>query len=254
MEYAESRPYAPGDDARHIDWRLTARSGKLHTKLFQAERERVTLVVADTSPSLYFGTRVRFKSVQAARAGAVAVWAAQARGDRIGALRGTRSEPSLAPLGGNRGALRTLDALVRWYTQRPVQDAGLEQAFVSASRLLHPGASLIVLSDPTSLANLSQERLASLAMHHDLLVVMLADPFELHPPRKRLPFTLGEARFELDFHGAATLARWRSAFVDVLEAQTRRLRGLNARVRLLRNDDGIDVLLAALLDGRRAAA
>jgi uncharacterized protein (DUF58 family) len=32
MEYAESRPYAPGDDARHIDWRLTARSGKPHTK------------------------------------------------------------------------------------------------------------------------------------------------------------------------------------------------------------------------------
>ena len=31
-----------------------------HTKLFQAERERLTLVVADTAPSLYFGTRVRF--------------------------------------------------------------------------------------------------------------------------------------------------------------------------------------------------
>src|SRR6478736_102187 len=72
MEYAESREYAIGDDARHIDWRLTARSGKPHTKLFQAERERLTLIVADTASSLYFGTRVRFKSVQAARAGAIA--------------------------------------------------------------------------------------------------------------------------------------------------------------------------------------
>src|SRR3546814_2089591 len=74
MEYAESREYAHGDDARHIDWRPTARSGKPHTKLFQAERERLTLLVADTPPALYFGTRVRFKSVQAARAGAVAAW------------------------------------------------------------------------------------------------------------------------------------------------------------------------------------
>ena len=41
MEYAESREYAQGDDARHIDWRLTARSGRTHTKLFQAERERL---------------------------------------------------------------------------------------------------------------------------------------------------------------------------------------------------------------------
>ena len=51
MEYAESREYAQGDDARHIDWRLTARSGRTHTKLFQAERERLTLIVADTSPA-----------------------------------------------------------------------------------------------------------------------------------------------------------------------------------------------------------
>ena len=90
MEYAESREYAQGDDARHIDWRLTARSGKPHTKLFQAERERLTLLVADTAPSLYFGTRTRFKSVQAARAGAVAAWIAVRDGDRIAALRGQR--------------------------------------------------------------------------------------------------------------------------------------------------------------------
>src|SRR3546814_11310880 len=82
MEYAESREYAHGDDARHIDWRLTARSGKPHTKLFRAERERLTLLVADTAPALYFGTRVRFKSVQAARAGAVAAWAEFGRASR----------------------------------------------------------------------------------------------------------------------------------------------------------------------------
>src|ERR1044072_2100541 len=55
MEYAESREYVAGDDVRHIDWRLTARSGRTHTKLFQAERERLTLVGAGTSPALYFG-------------------------------------------------------------------------------------------------------------------------------------------------------------------------------------------------------
>jgi uncharacterized protein (DUF58 family) len=71
MEYAESREYTVGDDARHVDWRLTARTGRAHTKVFHAERERLTLLVADTNAALYFGTRERFKSVQAARAGAV---------------------------------------------------------------------------------------------------------------------------------------------------------------------------------------
>ncbi|HFJ9746576.1 TPA: DUF58 domain-containing protein, partial [Stenotrophomonas maltophilia] len=119
MEYAESREYVAGDDARHIDWRVTARTGRAHTKLFQAERERVSLIVADTSPALYFGTRVRFKSVQAARAGAVAAWSAQRRGDRVGALRGSDREAPIAPAGGPRGVLRVLDALTRWYTQPP---------------------------------------------------------------------------------------------------------------------------------------
>jgi uncharacterized protein (DUF58 family) len=124
MEYAESREYAIGDDARHIDWRLTARSGRPHTKLFQAERERLTLIVADTAPTLYFGTRVRFKSVQAARAGAIAAWAALRDGDRVAALRGSQREAPIPPAGGPRGALRVLDALVRWYAAPPEDDAG----------------------------------------------------------------------------------------------------------------------------------
>src|SRR5690606_30309855 len=87
MEYAESREYAPGDEVRHIDWRVTARSGRPHTKMFQAERERLTLVVADTAPALYFGTRVRFKSVQAARAAAMATWVGVRDGGRAAAPR-----------------------------------------------------------------------------------------------------------------------------------------------------------------------
>ncbi|HEY2346136.1 MAG TPA: DUF58 domain-containing protein [Xanthomonadaceae bacterium] len=253
MEYAESRPYAPGDDARHIDWRLTARSGKPHTKLFQAERERIALIVVDTAPVLYFGTRVRFKSVQAARAGAIAAWAAQQRGDRIGALRGAAAEPPLAPQGGSRGALRVLDALVRWYAQPPAQDAGLGHALGTAARLLHPGASLVVLADASSLADIADGRLAMLATHHDLLVVLLADPLELHPPRERLPFTLGDARIDLDLDAAVARGRWRRAFSETLQAQTQRLRRLGARACVIHSEDSDDTLLAALLDPRHVA-
>jgi uncharacterized protein (DUF58 family) len=254
MEYAESRPYAAGDDARHIDWRLTARSGKPHTKLFQAERERITLIVADTAPALYFGTRVRYKSVQAARAGAVAAWAAQRRGDRIGALRAAPTEPPITPCGGSRGALRTLDALVRWYAQPSIDDLGLDHALATAARLLHPGASLIVLADALSMADVAQGRLAALAKHHDLMVVLLSDPLELQPPRERLPFALGDTHIALDLDSENVRAHWQHAFADAVDTQTRRLSGMGARVRTLRSDDNTDALLSALLDQRRVAA
>ncbi|MEO8743537.1 MAG: DUF58 domain-containing protein [Lysobacteraceae bacterium] len=254
MEYAESRPYAAGDDARHIDWRLTARSGKPHTKLFQAERERITLIVADTSPVLYFGTRMRFKSVQAARAGAVAAWAALRRGDRIGALRGTLSEAPITPSGGSRGALHALDALVRWYAQPPTHDLGLDQALATATRLLHPGASLIVLADAASLADIEQGRLARLAKHHDLLVVLLTDPLEMQPPRARLPFALGDTRIDYDLDSHSERARWQRVFSDEVQAQSRRLQGMGARACVLCTDTNTDTLLASLLDQRRVVA
>src|SRR5688500_17701475 len=197
MEYAESREYALGDDARHIDWRLTARSGRAHTKLFQAERERLTLIVTDTAPTLYFGTRVRFKSVQAARAGAVAAWAAARDGDRIAALRGSVREPPVTPASGARGALRVLDALVRWYSQPPEEDAGLPVALDHAQRLLRPGSRVVMLADPRSIAEIPERRWPALAQHHEVVVLLLTDPLETTPPKSAVPFSTDGHRVEI---------------------------------------------------------
>lgn len=226
MEYAESREYVAGDDARHIDWRLTARTGRAHTKLYQAERERLSLVVADTAAALYFGTRVRFKSVQAARAGAIAAWAAVRDGDRVAALRGSTSEAPVTPAAGPRGALRVLDALARWYAQPPQDDAGLGVALDHAARLLRPGSRLVVLADPHSVAALPERRWPMLAQHHEVIVLLLTDPLETAPPQALLPFRSGAARVELDLGAAAVRQRWRQRFAAPVE---RALAGLPAR-------------------------
>lgn len=236
MEYAESREYAQGDDARHIDWRLTARSGKPHTKLYQAERERLTLIVADTAPALYFGTRVRFKSVQAARAGAVAAWAAVRDGDRIAALRGSTSEPPVPPAAGPRGALRVLDALVRWYARPPQDDGGLALALDHASRLLRPGSRMLVLADPASIATVPARRWPQLAMHGEVVVLLLGDPLERDPPRAALPFATGAHRVELDLGAAAQRQRWRNAFVQPVEAALAALPARGVRVQVLTSE------------------
>ena len=247
MEYAESREYAMGDDARHIDWRLTARSGKPHTKLYQAERERLTLLVADTAPALYFGTRVRFKSVQAARAGALAAWLAAADGDRIAALRGTSKEAPVAPASGSRGALRVLDALVRWYAHPPTDDLGLVQALKQAQRVLRPGSRLLVLADPASLPSVPDALWPALAQHHELLVVVLTDPLECRPPVARLPFrTRNAARIALDLDSAAVRQRWKHVFADPVEQTVAKLQAQGARVMRVSSEDASDVWLSLL--------
>ncbi len=236
MEYAESREYAIGDDARHIDWRLTARSGKPHTKLFQAERERLTLIVADTAAPLYFGTRVRFKSVQAARAGAVAAWVAIRDGDRVAALRGSHKEPPVPPAAGPRGALRVLDALVRWYSKSPEDDAGLAIALDHAARLLRPGSRLVILADPASIPSIAESRWPALALHHEVFVLLLSDPIERDPPKSVLPFASGDHRVELDLGNASQRQRWRREFVSPIDAALEALPSRGVRVQTLSSE------------------
>jgi uncharacterized protein (DUF58 family) len=252
MEYAESREYAIGDDARHIDWRLTARSGKPHTKLFQAERERLTLIVADTAPALYFGTRVRFKSVQAARAGAIAAWAAVRDGDRIAALRGSIKEAPVPPAAGPRGALRVLDALVRWYAQPPADDAGLTIALDHARRLLRPGSRLVLLADPASVAEVPPQRWPALTMHNEVIVLLLSDPLEHDPPQAALPFQSAQHRLELDLATAAQRQRWRHEFVAPIEAALAQLPARGVRVQLLSSDAPSESWLPLLGPARAA--
>lgn len=246
MEYAESREYTIGDDARHIDWRLTARSGRPHTKLFQAERERLTLIVADTAPSLYFGTRVRFKSVQAARAGAVAAWAAVRDGDRLAALRGSNKEAPVPPASGPRGALRVLDALVRWYSAPRADDLGLAFALEHAERLLRPGSRLIVLADPASVATIDVRRWPALAAHHEIVVLLLTDPLERNPPKATLPFVAGDHRVELDLATAVQRQRWRKEFVAPLDAALDALPSRGVRVHSLSTDAASEAWLPLL--------
>ena len=84
MEYAESRAYQPGDDIRTIDWRLTARSNEVHTKLFHEERERPVYLLLDLRAMMQFGTKNRFKAHLAAEIAAMLAWVGIDGGDRVG--------------------------------------------------------------------------------------------------------------------------------------------------------------------------
>lgn len=252
MEYAESREYDAGDDVRHVDWRLTARTGRTHTKLFQAERDRLSLIVADTAPALYFGTRQRFKSVQAARAGAMAAWRAVADGDRIAALRGSRREAPVPPAAGSRGALRVLHALQGWYSAVPQDDAGLDHALEHALRLLRPGSRLLVLADASSIESVADRRWAALAMHNQVNVLLLTDPLEQDPPPRRLPMlAAGDAaprRIDVDLADAGHRRRWAQRFSEPLQQASQRLSRLRIDVQVLSTDEPTE----SWLPGREA--
>src|SRR5579883_213932 len=86
LEFQEVRPYVAGDDVRAIDWRVTARRGRPHTRLYREERERPVWLLADLDPGLFFGSRLQPKSAVVVRACAFLAWVASQAGDRVGAV------------------------------------------------------------------------------------------------------------------------------------------------------------------------
>ncbi len=219
MEFAETRHYLPGDDIRSIDWRVTARSNKPHTKIFQEERERPVIILTDFSPSLFFGTRVAFKSVVAARCAALLAWRAQALGDRVGGIVLTpQQHQDIRPSGGRRGVLRLLQALAQ-ATQPSstavTQDTRIASALQQLRRVSHPGSLICLISDFQGFDAEAEQHLTHLAKHTNVLGIFVYDELERElPPPGRYSVTDGEHLLQFNSANPATRSHYQQQFAQ----------------------------------------
>lgn len=180
IEFDEVRIYQPGDDIRTIDWRVSARTGQTHTKLFREERERPVLLLVDQSHSMQFGTRVAFKAVIAARAATLIGWASAYQGDRVGChLFNDSSHHELRPQRGKQGVLRMAQLLT--HSQPATQQDKTTPWINALSRAVHsthPGSALFVLSDFIDFTPEAERALTLLKRHNDVTLIFIYDPLE----------------------------------------------------------------------------
>lgn len=188
MEFDEVRPYQQGDDVRTLDWRVTARTGRPHTKLFREERERAVLLSVDLRGGMFFATRGAFKAVRAAQAAALLGWSAVDGGDRVGALLfDDETHQEHRPRGGKPPLLHLLRRLGepgRWQRGRGQASAEqtLQQALQRLRRVASPGSLIVILSDFAGLGPAAVAQLTELGRHSELLLVFCYDPLEAALP------------------------------------------------------------------------
>jgi uncharacterized protein (DUF58 family) len=190
VEFEESRPYAPGDDVRAIDWNAFARTGVAHVKRYREERDQTLLLLLDVSASMGFGTLGPSKAALAARTAALLAAAARAAGDRVGLWTFDRGLVGEVPPGrGEAHELRLLRALVAaggggegTTALAPVLDALRDR--------VHRRAIVFLLSDLRDEALLAaggagrrtRSALAAVARRHDVVAGWVSDPRETELP------------------------------------------------------------------------
>ena len=219
VEFDESRPYQPGDDLRTMDWKVTARTGKPHTKVFREERDRPVILWLDLRRPMLFATKGVFKAVRAAQTAALVAWSAVANGDRLGGLIfSDREHVELRPRLGRRAALRMLRVICDtafWEPPHAAAEAAQPHSLERLTRVARPGSQIFLLSDFRSLDASFERHLRQLARHSDVSLVHFFDPVERSlPPPGRYRVLAGSRSIAIDTGGGAERRAYRDRFLE----------------------------------------
>lgn len=221
VDFEEVRLYAPGDDVRSIDWRVTARSGDPHTKLFQEDREQPIVLLIDLRSPMWFGSKNCFKTVLASHIASVLAWAGLDAGERVGGIAMTNSGLfEIKPQRSKRSVLRLLRLMES--APSPSSSSYSESndswpvALSQLKSLSRPGARLMLISDFTDLlSDTSVEKtLRDIVSHRQVVCFKITDPLDAElPPSGKYALTDGNKQIKMD----TSMQRLRNAYKDDFE-------------------------------------
>jgi len=196
LDFEEVRLYVAGDDIRNIDWRVTARTGKTHSKVFNEEKERPTFLVIDQSSAMFFGSQRFTKSVIAAQAAALGAFYTLKRGDRAGGLVFTDDEHQLVLPKRSKALVQHLLQCVAEASQKLPERTTVKSNTARLNEMLERTQKNIthdyvvtVVSDFSNRDENTRKLLRSLSYHNDVIVIHVYDPLEEQLPEGKLVLT-----------------------------------------------------------------
>tara|TARA_B110000090_G_scaffold106922_1_gene119973 strand:- start:5830 stop:6666 length:837 start_codon:yes stop_codon:yes gene_type:complete len=251
MEFDEVRHYQMGDDIRAIDWRVTARTGKTHTKIFREEVERPVLIATDLTPSMKFGSQLLFKSVQAAHIASLVAWHVKSRGDRIGGIVFNQTNHcELKPRSRKEGVLHYLHALCEIHKKtntladdqtnekqnslKAINNHAFEDNCARLRQLARPGSLVYLITDGQQLSKDALRHLSEISRHCELVVCLVSDPLEHQLPQSQsklnVALTDGEQRLQLTLGDKSTIDDYQQRASNWFNQREEELNHTGARV------------------------
>jgi uncharacterized protein (DUF58 family) len=179
MDFAEHRPYMPGDDIRRIDWRLYARTDRHYIKLFEADTNANFSVLLDLSASMSYGSHSLTKLDYARYLAACLTFFSSRQRDRIGLVTFDHDVVDYVP-----PSMKHLDTILHTLDRAHAGRAGsLEAPILQITEMLGRKGILVVISDFYEEPEVVLRALGPLrARGHDVIVFHVMDPYELEFP------------------------------------------------------------------------
>jgi len=227
LNFEEIRAYVPGDDVRHLDWKVSLRVGHAMVRAYTEERDRPALFVVDQRISMFYGTRRAMKSVVAAEVAALGAWMTFQAGDRVGGvvfddrrIHSVRAHRNRSRVQSFLGELAQSNLALRADSPQRVDPGQLNAALRAALHLATHDCLVCVVSDFLGADQETLQLIRELAAHNDVLAVLVFDPSaRAMPDHGKIVVTEGELQVELDF-GRKAIREPLSAMFDQRLQQT----------------------------------
>ncbi len=181
LEVSDVRKYEEGDDARHIDWIITARQGKPYVKKYQETRELTTMVMVDVSNSMNFSSKEKTKANVALETAAIVLFSALKNNDKFGAIIfADKIYAYIPPKKGKKHLLQILREIIQGQNEATMKSADLAMVFNFLNKTIKKRSFCFLLSD-NLLDNKAEQNLMPLKIankKHDFVYINLFDNFE----------------------------------------------------------------------------
>jgi uncharacterized protein (DUF58 family) len=233
LDFEEVRNYVAGDDIRNIDWKVTARTQKTHSKVFSEEKEKPALIVVDQSKSMFFGSKHKTKSVVAAELAALAAFKVLKDGDRVGGVVFADNGIDIVfPKRDRKNILRFLEKIVSRNheletTDQINFDTALKEVFAKIRNIVSHDFLIVIISDFLRYSPETIKHIAYLARHNDVILVKVYDPMEKYIPKDNLITSNENSQLKLDGRNKKIRNRFKTGFdadYEQFEAQMKKYR------------------------------
>jgi len=215
LDFEEVRQYVKGDDIRNIDWKVTARTKKTHTRVFSEEKEKPALIVVDQSKSMFFGSTKRTKSVVAAELAALVAFRVLTQGDRVGGVVfADEGIDVLLPKRDRRNILRLLEKIVQRNQElahsSPVPfETSLRETIQKIRNIVTHDFLVVIISDFHRYSPEVIKFISQISQHNDIILAKITDPMEKEIPGTK--FIAGDSETQITVDGTSKKIRNRFA-------------------------------------------